>query len=78
MLGRDKAKLGLGLPPPGAVLAGSPPYSEGSSGNFGHIAVVSRNDSKSAVPSGDGVSTLCPGSAACHSLSAARLSKPGM
>ncbi len=34
MLGRDKAKLGLGLPPPGAALADSPPGSEGSSGNL--------------------------------------------
>ncbi len=35
MLGRDKAKPGLGLPPPGAALAGSPLV---SSGNLGHIA----------------------------------------
>ncbi len=38
MLRRDKAQLGLGLPPPGATLASSPPGSEGSSGNLGHIA----------------------------------------
>ncbi len=38
MLGRDKAKLGLGLPPPGEALAGSPPGSEGSSENLRHIA----------------------------------------
>ncbi len=32
MLGWDKGKQGLDLPPPGAALAGSPPGSEGSSG----------------------------------------------
>ncbi len=40
MLGRDKAKLGLGLPPRGAALAGSPTGSEGSCGNLGHIVMM--------------------------------------
>ncbi len=38
MLLRDTATPRLGLPPPKAVLAGSPPDREGRGGNLGHVS----------------------------------------
>ncbi len=34
----DRTKVGLGLPPPWAAIAGSPHDPEGSSRNLGHMA----------------------------------------
>ncbi len=49
MLLQDTATPRLGLPPPKAVLAGSPPIAEGRGGNLGHVSRPGSQDNVRVV-----------------------------